>query len=206
MTEIEQLLSDQRVIPVVAFDDLEDVVPVCEALIAGGVTVIEITLRSAVALAAIEKAATIGQALTVGAGTIRSPEQVKQTEDAGADFLVSPGATPRLRDAAAASPLPFLPGAATVSEAMANFEAGFSAQKFFPAAASGGVAFLKGLASPVPDIRFCPTGGIDPDNARDYLALDNVFAVGMSWIVPAAKVKSRDWAEITNRSSIVRGL
>ncbi len=200
MTDITTYLGTQKVIPVVAFHDLEDVVPVCEALLAGGITVIEITLRSDIALAAVERAATLKPALTVGVGTIKTAAHITQSEDAGADFLVSPGATPSLRQAGADTNLPFLLGAATVSEAMENLEAGFTYQKFFPASASGGAGFLKGLQSPVPEVKFCPTGGIDPSNAQDYLALSNVYAVGMSWLVPGQAVADKNWGEITRRA------
>ena len=179
------LLSLVPVVPVVVIEDPAHAVPVARALVAGGLPVIELTLRTPVALDAIAAIAAEVPEILVGAGTIVTPGQVKQAQDAGAQFLVSPGSTPTLLAAMAGSGLPFLPGTATVSEALAVLEAGFEEMKFFPAEASGGAAYLKSIASPLPAARFCPTGGITAATAPSYLALPNVGCVGGSWLTPA---------------------
>jgi 2-dehydro-3-deoxyphosphogluconate aldolase / (4S)-4-hydroxy-2-oxoglutarate aldolase len=183
-------------IPVVVIEDAADAAPLARALLAGGIRVIEVTLRSTAALAAIKAIATDVPDMFVGAGTLLSPEDMAQAAAAGAQFLVSPGATQSLINCGIASQLPFLPGVATASEAMALREVGFRRMKFFPADAAGGIAGLKGLGGPLPDLAFCPTGGVGADNAAAYLALDNVFAVGGSWLAPAAAIRARDWRRI----------
>lgn len=192
----ESLLSQVPVVPVVVVDDLAHAVPVARALVAGGLPVIELTLRTPVALDAIRAIADEVPEILVGAGTIVSPGQAEEARDAGAQFLVSPGTTPTLLGAMADSGLPFLPGTATVSEVLAVLEAGHTAMKFFPAEASGGAAFLKSIASPVPAARFCPTGGITAASAPSYLALPNVGCVGGSWLTPADALASGDWARV----------
>ncbi|MBV8567433.1 MAG: bifunctional 4-hydroxy-2-oxoglutarate aldolase/2-dehydro-3-deoxy-phosphogluconate aldolase [Methylobacteriaceae bacterium] len=190
------LMRLSPVIPVLTVAGAEDGLAQARALVAGGLPIIEVTLRTAGALAAISA---IRQALpqaTVGAGTIVEPEQMAPSVAAGAAFLVSPGTTPRLADAAAQAPVPFMPGAATASEAMALRERGFRGLKFFPAEASGGVSWLAALAAPLADLCFCPTGGIDAQKAVRYLALKNVLCVGGSWMVPATTVQSGDYASI----------
>jgi len=182
--------------PVVVIDRLADAVPVARALVAGGLPAIELTLRTEVALDAIRAIADEVPEILVGAGTIVTPGQAKQALDAGARFLVSPGATPTLLGAMADTGLPFLPGTATVSEALAVLEAGFTEMKFFPAEASGGAAYLKSVASPLPAARFCPTGGITPATAPTYLALPNVGCVGGSWLTPADVLAAGDWARV----------
>ena len=172
-------------------------VPLARALVEGGIGLIEVTLRSAVALDAIAAIVRGVPEAVVGAGTLTAPGQFAEAEKRGCRFLVSPGATPALCEAAAQSAVPWLPGAATVSEMLALRERGYLIQKFFPAEASGGVACLKSLASPLPDLRFCPTGGIGEHNAQDYLAVPNVLCVGGSWMAPPALVRSGDWAAIT---------
>lgn len=189
----ESLLSLVPVVPVVVIDDLAHAVPVARALVAGGLPVIELTLRTSVALDAIHAIATEVPEILVGAGTIVSPGQVKLAIDAGAQFLVSPGSTPNLLSAMAESGVPFLPGTATVSEALAVLEAGFTEMKFFPAEASGGAAYLKSIASPVPAARFCPTGGITAASAPSYLSLPNVGCVGGSWLTPSHALTNGDW-------------
>jgi 2-dehydro-3-deoxyphosphogluconate aldolase/(4S)-4-hydroxy-2-oxoglutarate aldolase len=167
------------------------------ALAEGGLGVLEITLRTPVALAAIREIANGLPEVLVGAGTVRSPEQAQDALAAGARFLVSPGITPRLLSAAENWPVPFLPGAATASEAMALGDMGYCVVKFFPAEPAGGVAALKALAAPLQNLVFCPTGGIDLAKARVYLAQSNVVCVGGSWVAPANAVATRDWAAIS---------
>ncbi|WP_227463850.1 bifunctional 4-hydroxy-2-oxoglutarate aldolase/2-dehydro-3-deoxy-phosphogluconate aldolase [Nocardioides lijunqiniae] len=190
------LLDVVPVLPVVVIDRLEDAVPVARALVAGGLPAIELTLRTPVALDAIRAIADDVPEILVGAGTVVTPGQAKEALDAGARFLVSPGATPTLLAAMADTGLPFLPGTATVSEALAVLEAGFTEMKFFPAEASGGAAYLRSVASPVPAARFCPTGGITATTAADYLALPNVGCVGGSWLTPPAVLEAGDWARV----------
>jgi 2-dehydro-3-deoxyphosphogluconate aldolase/(4S)-4-hydroxy-2-oxoglutarate aldolase len=187
------LLGIAPVIPVVVIDSLDQAVPVARALVAGGLPVIELTLRTPVALDAMRAIAAEVPEITLGAGTVTSPELAKAARDAGASFLVSPGATPRLMDALLDSGLPFLPGTATVSEALAVLEYGVTQMKFFPAEASGGAAYLSSLPTVVPAARFCPTGGVRPATAPDYLALPNVGCVGGTWITPKAALESGDW-------------
>jgi 2-dehydro-3-deoxyphosphogluconate aldolase/(4S)-4-hydroxy-2-oxoglutarate aldolase len=191
------LLSRVPVVPVVVVDDLAHAVPVARALVAGGLPVIELTLRTPVALDAIRAIASEVPEILVGAGTIVTPGQAKEALDAGAQFLVSPGSTPSLLGAMADTGLPFLPGTATVSEVLAVLEAGHTELKFFPAEASGGAAFLKSVAAPVPAARFCPTGGITAATAASYLALPNVGCVGGSWLTPADALASGDWGRVT---------
>jgi len=191
------LLSRVPVVPVVVVDDPAHAVPVARALVAGGLPVIELTLRTPVALDAIRAIASEVPEILVGAGTIITPGQAKEALDAGAQFLVSPGSTPSLLGAMADTGLPFLPGTATVSEVLAVLEAGYTELKFFPAEASGGAAFLKSIAAPVPAARFCPTGGITAATAPSYLALPNVGCVGGSWLTPADALTSGDWGRVT---------
>lgn len=192
----ESLLSIVPVVPVVVIDDLAHAVPVARALVAGGLPVIELTLRTPVALDAIRAIAAEVPEILIGAGTVVSAQQVDDAVAAGAQFLVSPGCTPRLLSAMAGSGLPFLPGTATVSEALAVLEAGHTEMKFFPAEASGGAPYLKSIASPLAAARFCPTGGITAANAPSYLALPNVGCVGGSWLTPAAALADRDWDRV----------
>jgi 2-dehydro-3-deoxyphosphogluconate aldolase/(4S)-4-hydroxy-2-oxoglutarate aldolase len=195
-------------VPVVVLDDLAHAVPVARALVAGGLPVIELTLRTPVALDAIRAIADEVPEILVGAGTIVAPGQAKEALDAGAQFLVSPGATPALLSAMAGTGLPFLPGTATVSEVLAVLEAGFTEMKFFPAEASGGAAFLKSIASPVPAARFCPTGGITSATAPSYLSLPNVGCVGGSWLTPADALAAGDWDRVADlaRAAAALGL
>jgi 2-dehydro-3-deoxyphosphogluconate aldolase/(4S)-4-hydroxy-2-oxoglutarate aldolase len=196
LSRSSELLSLVPVVPVVVVDDLAHAVPVARALVAGGLPVIELTLRTPVALDAIRAIADQVPEILVGAGTIVTPGQAKEALDAGAQFLVSPGSTPSLLAAMAGTGLPFLPGTATVSEVLAVLEAGFTELKFFPAEASGGAAFLRSIASPVPQARFCPTGGITAASAPTYLALPNVGCVGGSWLTPADTLAARDWGRV----------
>lgn len=191
------VLDAVPVMPVVVIDSLDQAVPVARALVAGGLPAIELTLRTPVALDAIRAIADEVPEILLGAGTITTPAQAKEAVEAGARFLVSPGTTRQLLHAMQDTGLPFLPGTATVSEVLAALEAGCTELKFFPAEASGGTAFLKAVASPVPAARFCPTGGITPASAPSYLALPNVGCVGGSWITPADALATGDWDRIT---------
>jgi 2-dehydro-3-deoxyphosphogluconate aldolase/(4S)-4-hydroxy-2-oxoglutarate aldolase len=192
----DSLLDRVPVIPVVVVDDLDTAVPIARALVAGGLPVIELTLRTPVALDAIRAIADEVPEILLGAGTVLTPGQAKEALDAGAQFLVSPGATPGLLAGMAETGLPFLPGTATVSEVLAVLEAGFTEMKFFPAETSGGTAHLSSIASPVPAARFCPTGGITLASAPGYLSLPNVGCVGGSWLTPRDAVAAGDWARI----------
>ena len=188
MTTGQDLLELSPVMPVVVIDDADDAVPTARALLAGGIGVIELTLRTPAALSAIERVAAEVPDIVIGAGTVVSPDQAKQAADAGAKFLVTPGCTDAVVDACFESGLPFLPGASTVSEAMRLAERGLTALKFFPAEASGGVAYLKSIAGPLPSLRFCPTGGITVASAPSYLALPNVGCIGGSWLTASLDV------------------
>jgi len=185
------------VVPVLTVDDAKLAVPLARALVAGGLRILEVTLRTQGALEVIRRIVQEVPGVVVGAGTVRTPDQGHSAIAAGARFLVSPGMTPRLVQSADGWSVPFLPGAATPSEAMALADLGYRALKFFPAEPLGGVAALKALAAPLPDVVFCPTGGIGPDTARDYLALPNVVTVGGSWVAPAAAIAKEDWDTIT---------
>lgn len=184
------------VLPVVVVEDAADAVPLARALVAGGLPAIEVTLRTPAALDAIRAIAGAVPEAVVGAGTVITPEQVGEAVAAGARFLVSPGWTDVLLEAMRASGVPYLPGVSTVSEVVALLERGVREMKFFPAQAAGGTAYLRSLAGPLPQARFCPTGGVGPDTAPDYLALPNVSCVGGSWMLPADAVAARDWARI----------
>ncbi|NIH87961.1 bifunctional 4-hydroxy-2-oxoglutarate aldolase/2-dehydro-3-deoxy-phosphogluconate aldolase [Amycolatopsis granulosa] len=190
------VLQLSAVLPVVVVDDAADAVPLAKALVAGGIRAIELTLRTPAGLAAIERVAAEVPDIVVGAGTVVTPGQARQAADAGSAFLVTPGCTDRLLEAVSGTGLPFLPGVSTVSEAMRVAEHGITALKFFPAEASGGVAYLKALAGPLPGLRFCPTGGISPENAPKYLALSTVGCVGGSWLTPADAVTAGDFGRI----------
>ncbi|QFZ17472.1 bifunctional 4-hydroxy-2-oxoglutarate aldolase/2-dehydro-3-deoxy-phosphogluconate aldolase [Saccharothrix syringae] len=196
MTTSSDLLALSPVIPVVVVDDAEHAVPLARALLRGGVRVIELTLRTPAALAAIERVAAEVPEIVIGAGTVTRPEHAEQAAKAGAAFLVTPGSTDRVLDAAEDTGLPFLPGAATVSEAMRLAERGLTALKFFPAEAAGGVDYLKSIGGPLPGLRFCPTGGITPGSAPRYLALPNVGCVGGSWLAPKDALAAGDWDRV----------
>jgi 2-dehydro-3-deoxyphosphogluconate aldolase / (4S)-4-hydroxy-2-oxoglutarate aldolase len=191
-----ELLTRVPVVPVLTIDRLVDAVPLARALVAGGLTVLEVTLRTEVALEAVKTlTAEVPQAV-IGIGTITGEPEIRLALASGARFLVTPGTPPGLAAALRQSPVPVLPGCGTVSEAMALASQGFSILKFFPAEAAGGVAFLGAIAAPLPTIKFCPTGGIDQRNAAAYLALPNVVAVGGSWVVPKDAIESGDFARI----------
>lgn len=192
----QSLLDLVPVIPVVVLDDIDHAVPLARALVAGGVPVIELTLRTPVALDAIRRIADEVPDIVLGAGTVLDSGQARRATDAGAEFLVCPGSTPRLLDAMSDTGLPHLPAAATVSEVLALLERGYTDMKFFPAEVAGGVSFLRALASPLPLARFCPTGGITHATAGSYLALSNVGCVGGSWLTPDDIVAKDDWHQI----------
>ncbi len=191
------LASHGPVIPVIVLHRVQDAVPLAEALLAGGVKVLEVTLRTAVALQCIEAIARAVPEALVGAGTIRSAQDAQAALDAGSRFAVSPGYTPALGAACRRIGLPLLPGVASASEVMAASADGLGFLKFFPAQQAGGLAMLKALGGPFPDIVFCPTGGISLDTAPQFLALPNVKVCGGSWLTPADAVAAGDWARIT---------
>ena len=194
---LESMLRVAPVVAVVVIEKLEHAVPLARALVAGGIRAIEITLRTPVALDAIRAITANVDGAIAGAGTVLGPDDLHAAERAGAKFAVSPGTTAHLLDAVEKSTLPFLPGAATASEALALRERGYRLQKFFPAEAAGGVEYLRALGGPLPDIGFCPTGGVNAANAAQYLALPNVICVGGSWLSPAALVRTGEWLAIT---------
>lgn len=191
----EALCRLAPVIPVLVIDDASKAGRLARALVAGGLPVLEVTLRTPAALDAIREMAQVEGGI-VGAGTLLTPEDVAAAKAAGAKFGVSPGATDKLLDACEAADLPLLPGIATSTEAMRLLERGYSVQKFFPAEANGGVPALKSIGAPIPQVRFCPTGGVSPKNAPDYLALSNTLCVGGSWVAPKDLVAADDWAAI----------
>lgn len=191
-----ELLSRVPVVPVLTIDRLDDAVPLARALVAGGLTVLEVMLRTEVALDAMKKLIAEVPEAVIGIGTITAEPDIRLALANGARFLVTPGTPPRLAAALRHSPVPVLPGCGTVSEAMALANEGFSILKFFPAEAAGGVGFLKAMAAPLPTIKFCPTGGVDQRNAAAYLALPNVIAVGGSWVAPKDAIERGDFARI----------
>ncbi len=204
MLTIDEVLSAGPVLPVVTLQDAVHAAPLARALARGGVTAIELTLRTPAALEAIGRIAAEVPETLIGAGTVLTGADLDAALAAGARFAVSPGATPALLAAAKARGAPFLPAIATASELMAGLERGFTRFKFFPAAQSGGTAALQALAGPFPTIRFCPTGGINLERARDYLALANVACVGGSFLAPEEAIAAQDWAEIEGRARAAR--
>jgi 2-dehydro-3-deoxyphosphogluconate aldolase / (4S)-4-hydroxy-2-oxoglutarate aldolase len=200
------LLQGQPVIPVLKIDDEKNAAPLARALAKGGLGVIEITMRTGAALEAIRRVADEVPDAVVGAGTILNAKQFDEAAAAGSKFIVSPGCTRQVFDAARESAVPLLPGAITPSEMMAALEEGLDFLKFFPAEQAGGAAFLKSLASPFQGLRFCPTGGVSVKNATEYLSLSNVVCVGGSWVAPDDAVKSGDWALIEKLAREAAGL
>lgn len=195
--EPAEILSLGPVIPVMVIKKREQAVPLARALVAGGVKVLEITLRTAVAVDAITAICREVPDAVVGAGTVTTPEELRAVTEAGAVFAISPGLTPELLEAANAGTIALIPGISTISELMTGISRGYNHFKFFPAEAAGGIKMLKAIAGPFPSITFCPTGGISPDNYKDYLALANVACVGGSWIVPGKAIEQEDWERIT---------
>lgn len=194
--DLEQILLASPVMPVIALDRLDQALPLAEALLEGGILTLEITLRTPVALEAISLIRKAFPQAYVGAGTVTTPEALRQVADAGAVFAVSPGLTRPLMEAAAAGPLPLLPGVMTPTEVMTAVDAGFRFLKLFPAQQAGGLAMLKALAGPFKDLRFCPTGGIGPESAPAYLSQPNVICVGGSWLTPKDLLDSGGWQAI----------
>jgi 2-dehydro-3-deoxyphosphogluconate aldolase/(4S)-4-hydroxy-2-oxoglutarate aldolase len=193
---IAKVCTAAPVIPVLTIDRVEDAQPLARALVAGGLPALEITLRTAAAMEAIVAVSEVEGAMA-GVGTLLTAAQIRDAKSAGATFGVSPGATHSLIEAAREYDLPLLPGAATATEAMRLLEQGFVFQKFFPAEAAGGAPALGSMAGPLPQITFCPTGGVTPENAKTYLALPNTRCVGGSWIAPKALIDAGDWDQIT---------
>lgn len=201
-----ELMRNGPVIPVIVIDRLEDAVPLARALVAGGIRVLEVTLRTPVALQAVTAIAQQVEGAIVGVGTITRPQDFERAVAAGAVFGVSPGLTPELIAAAHASALPLLPGVMTPSDVIAARAAGFAQLKLFPAQQAGGLAMLRALRGPFPEVTFCPTGGIDSGSAGDFLALPNVACVGGSWLTPPDAVAAGDWPRITALARAARAL
>ncbi|EXU76149.1 bifunctional 4-hydroxy-2-oxoglutarate aldolase/2-dehydro-3-deoxy-phosphogluconate aldolase [Erwinia mallotivora] len=193
----EQILTTGPVVPVIVVNKLEHAVPMAKALVAGGVKVLEVTLRTACAMEAIKAMVNEVPEAIVGAGTVLNAEQLKAVTDAGVQFAISPGLTEPLLKAAVAGSVPLIPGISTVSELMTGMDYGLREFKFFPAEANGGVKALQAIGGPFPQVRFCPTGGISPANYRDYLALKSVLCIGGSWLVPADALEAGDYERIT---------
>jgi 2-dehydro-3-deoxyphosphogluconate aldolase/(4S)-4-hydroxy-2-oxoglutarate aldolase len=206
MMNLLELMRISPVIPVIAFDKLEHAVPLARALVAGGIRVLEVTLRTAHGLPAIRAIAEQVPDAIVGVGTLTQPEEFAAARDAGAVFGVSPGLTQALMDAAQASGLPLLPGVMTPSEVMAARAAGYYQLKLFPAVPAGGIGMLNALAGPLPDVTFCPTGGISQQTAPQFLACKNVACVGGSWLTPQDAMQAGDWARITELAKAAAAL
>jgi len=204
--DIAAIAGRAPVIPVLTIERVADAVPLARALVKGGLPVLEVTLRTPVALDALRAMAAEVPEAMVGAGTVLNAEQLDQAKRAGARFLVSPGCTRALAAAAGASGLPFLPGVQTVSEAMALSEQGFRLMKFFPADQAGGLGWLKAVTAPLAGLSFCPTGGIGADTASSYLALPNVACVGGSWVTPRDAVAAGDWQKVERLAAAAANL
>lgn len=192
-TELDSICLKAEVIPVITVNRIEDAVPMGRALVEGGLSVLEVTLRTDCAIEAIARLKKELPHASIAAGTVLTPAQYRLVEQAGADFVVTPGATEALYRYGVESPVPMLPGVATISELMTGWQYGYRRFKFFPAEASGGVKALKAFGGPIGEARFCPTGGISLNNAADYLALPNVMCVGGSWLTPSSLVDAGDW-------------
>lgn len=193
---VEQILKAAPVVPVMVIDEVKQAVPLAKALVTGGLPVLEITLRTATAMDSIRAIMAEVNGAIVGAGTVMTPAQLEMVAKAGCAFAVSPGSSPNLLDAAAEVEMPLLPGGVTATEVMSLLERGYTFQKFFPAEPAGGVPYLSSLSQPIPQVKFCPTGGITPALAPTYLKLANVITLGGSWMAPKALVSAGDWAGI----------
>jgi 2-dehydro-3-deoxyphosphogluconate aldolase/(4S)-4-hydroxy-2-oxoglutarate aldolase len=191
-----ELLAESRIVPVVVIEAADTAVPLAETLLASGLNTIEVTLRTKASVVAIERIASEVPDMLVGAGSVRRASQVADVLAAGARFVVSPGSSDALLDAVADAGMPYVPGAMTPSETLKLLDDGYTLQKFFPAELAGGIALLKAVGAPIPEVSFMPTGGISPANAGDYLALPNVACIGGSWIAPAALLAARDFDAI----------
>ncbi|MBM7070781.1 bifunctional 4-hydroxy-2-oxoglutarate aldolase/2-dehydro-3-deoxy-phosphogluconate aldolase [Shewanella sp. 202IG2-18] len=192
-----EVFACSPVVPVMVINKIEHAVPLAKALVAGGIKVLEVTLRTECALAAIAKIKAEVPDAMVGAGTVLNEEQLAHAVNAGSEFIITPGATTHLLEVAMKGNVPLIPGVASISEVMKGMDLGYTHFKFFPAEASGGVKALKAFSGPLSNIRFCPTGGITPDSYKDYLALPNVECIGGSWIAPTDAMESGDWERIT---------
>lgn len=197
MTSFYEVLNRARVLPVLKIERTEDAVPLARALAAGGLDVLEVTLRTENAIDTIRRIATEVPEVTIGAGTVTRAREVDTVRDAGGRFAVSPGFVPELAQAARAADLPLVPGVMTPSEALAARDHGIEILKLFPASVAGGIPLLKAIYGPLPDLKFCPTGGINASSFREYLELPNVVCVGGSWVAPSAAVAAKDWSRIT---------
>ncbi|WP_068546393.1 bifunctional 4-hydroxy-2-oxoglutarate aldolase/2-dehydro-3-deoxy-phosphogluconate aldolase [Thalassotalea crassostreae] len=196
-TQPGEVFAMGPVVPVLVIENVEDAVPIAKALMAGGIKVLEVTLRTENALDVIREIANNVPEAMIGAGTITNAETLHQAIDAGAKFAISPGLTPELLAASVRTKIPLIPGIASISELMTGIDAGFDHFKFFPAEAIGGAKAIKSIAGPFPNIKFCPTGGINLDNMGNYLSLNSIVCIGGSWIVPDDAIKSKDWSRIT---------
>ncbi|MBM4207805.1 MAG: bifunctional 4-hydroxy-2-oxoglutarate aldolase/2-dehydro-3-deoxy-phosphogluconate aldolase [Gammaproteobacteria bacterium] len=194
----KEILSASPVMPVMVIQNLDDAIPLAQALVAGGINVLEITLRTPIALQAIKLISQNVKDAIVGAGTIANPAQLRAAEEAGAVFAISPGITPALLTAASTSSIALIPGIATLSELMQAMDYGLDHLKFFPAEAAGGIPMLKAIYGPFPQVTFCPTGGISSGNYNEYLQLPNVACVGGSWLAPQNIVNEKNWLKITD--------
>ena len=199
-TKLDDLLRVAPLIPVITIERATDAVPLARALVAGGLQALEITLRTPAAPAAAAAIAKEVPEAILGLGTVLTVQDLERARALNARFALSPGATPEVLDAAAERDLPFIPGVQTASELMAALARGFDVVKFFPAGPAGGIAALRALAAPFPQVRFCPTGGVGADNFTDWLALPNVASVGGSWLAPSSEIRAGDWAAITARA------
>lgn len=205
-TQPELVFSKSPIMPVIVIKELGQAIPLAQALIDGGVPILEVTLRTPIALEAVSLLTKTFPEAFIGVGTVTTPQHLVQAVDAGAQFALSPGCTQELLEAGVKSRIPFIPGIATVSELMQGLALGYTHFKFFPAAASGGTSFLKAVHSPFPQARFCPTGGINALNASEYLALPNVSCVGGSWVVPEEAIARGNWSLIKQLCLSVSGL
>ncbi len=196
-TSPEEIFAAGPVVPVLVINDVEKAVPLAKALMEGGIKVLEVTLRTPAAIDVIKRIAQEVPDSLIGAGTVTNAQQLKAVVEAGAKFAISPGMTADLLKAGMDSEIPLIPGISSTSDLMKGKDAGYTHMKFFPAEASGGVKAIKSISGPFPDVTFCPTGGIGPNNYNDYLALNNVKCVGGSWLAPDDAIESGDWARIT---------
>ncbi|WP_334020321.1 bifunctional 4-hydroxy-2-oxoglutarate aldolase/2-dehydro-3-deoxy-phosphogluconate aldolase [Alteromonas sp. S015] len=196
-TSPEEIFAAGPVVPVLVINDVEKAVPLAKALMEGGIKVLEVTLRTPAAIDVIKRIAQEVPDSLIGAGTVTNAQQLKAVVEAGAKFAISPGMTADLLKAGMDSEIPLIPGISSTSDLMKGKDAGYTHMKFFPAEASGGVKAIKSISGPFPDVTFCPTGGIGPNNYHDYLALNNVKCVGGSWLAPDDAIEAGDWARIT---------
>ncbi len=195
--KMKEIMSKSRVIPVVVIEDLDDAVPLAQALVKGGLKVLEVTLRTPVAIDSIKLIKNQVKGAIVGSGTVVDLKTFKASVEVGVDFIVSPGTTDELLKAFASQPIPILPGVSTASEVMKLMNLGYDAMKFFPAEAAGGVNMIKSIGGPIPQVTFCPTGGINLNNAKAYLSLKNVTCVGGTWMLDKQLIADKKWTEIS---------